>query len=271
MFKDAEDDYDLGRDLLGFDPPPPRSGLYQSPTQQSAQQGQPVLASPYAPSRSYSNDNTYNNQSALSPFSQAFPAGSSSGYNATSSPSRDRLPSSNSVSSMSSHPKGNRAPAPAALDLSPQREQTARRNPYDGLGYGTPSTSTEGRRVVTGLPGDRVSPQTSLLKRKTAYKQHVSQTSARPLPLPPGAQQTSHPRRSSYAPTSGIDPSEGPSRSYRNISQSSNSLASQGAYPVGERQPIPLSVPLSAVGDGRRRQESLAGQNMEPRHNTGPS
>lgn len=273
MFRDADDDtgsgdYDLGRDLLGFDPPPPRSGPYQNPPQSG---GQSSLASPYAPDRSRSYDNSNTNQSALSPFSQAFPIGSSSGLTSMASPNRDRLPSSNSVSSMSSQMKGNRAPAPAALDLSPNRDRTAKRNPYDGLGYGTPAQSTDGQRVLTDSSSSRVSNWARLADQMSADDQNVSQPSARPLPLPPGAQHSSQSRRSSYVPMAAVDPSEGPSRSYRNISQSSSSLAPQGAYIVGERQSIPPSVPLSAVGDGRRRQESLSGQSMAPCHTAGPS
>lgn len=157
MFRDAEDDtgsgdYDLGRDLLGFDPPPPRSGPPQPPP---AQSGQPVLRSPYEPNRSRSNENQHAAPTTSPPFMQSFPAGSCSGQNSITSPGRDRLQSSTSVSSMSSTLRGNRAPAPAALDLSPKRDQGAKRNQYDGLGHGTPST--EGRRVVTDSYLERVS------------------------------------------------------------------------------------------------------------------
>ena len=48
-------------------------------------------------------------------------------YGSMSSPHRERLGSSTSVASMSSTLRGNRAPAPAALDLSPKRKEAAAR------------------------------------------------------------------------------------------------------------------------------------------------
>ncbi|WWD19762.1 hypothetical protein CI109_104226 [Kwoniella shandongensis] len=71
------------------------------------------------------------------------------------SPQRERLASSASISSMSSTVRGRRAPAPAALDLSPRSE-----NRYGGLGLGQ---GGESRRIVT----------------------EPTRRSSRPLPHPP--------------------------------------------------------------------------------------
>jgi hypothetical protein len=140
MFRDAEDDagdqdYDLGRDLLSFNPPPARTynGL----------SGGSMLSSPYQPHAPRPPDQSY------APVTQSTYSQQSPG---ALSPGRDRLPSSNSMSSMSSTTKSRRAPAPAALNLSPRREV---RNPYEGLGHGVPSTET--RRVATEPVLERVS------------------------------------------------------------------------------------------------------------------
>lgn len=155
MFRDADDEtgsveYDFGGDLLNFDPPPPRTGPYEPPGQNGAIAQRPSYDS-YAPR---STDYPQTPSTGLSPYSNGFPSGPSTATTSLTSPGRDRMPSSTSATSMSSSMKGRRAPAPAALDLSPRREQAARRNPYDGLGYGTPST--EGRRVATDSFLERV-------------------------------------------------------------------------------------------------------------------
>jgi hypothetical protein len=129
-FRDAEEDardsgdYDMGKDLLAFNPPPPR--------------GYDSLSSPYR-------QRPFDQSNALSPNS----TGMSS---PATSPGRERLPSSNSITSMSSNTGGRRAPAPAALELSPRKERP--RNQYESLGHGVP---VEQRRVATEPPMDRVS------------------------------------------------------------------------------------------------------------------
>jgi hypothetical protein len=140
-FRDAEEedvrhsgDYDMGKDLLGFHPPPPRNHGYDP------------LSSPYRPS-----DPSYTSSPTRPPLSNGL---SSSGYSAAS-PGRERLPSSNSITSMSSNTGGRRAPAPAALELSPRKERPYTRNPYEGLGHGVPASET--RRVATEPILDRVS------------------------------------------------------------------------------------------------------------------
>lgn len=154
MFRDAEDegesgDYDLGRDLLAFDPPPPRTG----PQYPYPQHGSSSLASPY---RSSTLNPSSTPPSALSAYSNGLgPSADNPAGTGSASPRRDHLPSSSSVSSMSSALKGRRAPAPAALDLSPRRNEGSKRNQYEGLGYGTPLT--EGRRVMTDSMLDSVS------------------------------------------------------------------------------------------------------------------
>ncbi|WVQ84565.1 hypothetical protein IAT38_006719 [Cryptococcus sp. DSM 104549] len=98
-----------------------------------------------------------------------------------STPSRERLKSSTSVSSMSSAARGRRAPAPAALDLSPNTERTR----YGDVGLGHTGASGEGRRVVT----------------------EPAQRAARPLPHPPSQQSlqpTNHPSLPPSAYTSPI-------------------------------------------------------------------
>lgn len=141
-FRDAEEeevrhsgDYDMGKDLLGFHPPPPRNHGYDP------------LSSPYRPS-----EHQYTSSPARPPLSNGL---SSPGYSA-SSPGRERMPSSNSITSMSSNTGGRRAPAPAALELSPRKERPYTRNPYEGLGHGVPASET--RRVATEPILDRVSP-----------------------------------------------------------------------------------------------------------------
>ena len=67
---------------------------------------------------------------------------------------RERLPSSSSVSSMSSTQRGRRAPAPAALDLSPRsqrvlRDAAAVGDRYGSLGIGPAPGTSEGLRAVT--------------------------------------------------------------------------------------------------------------------------
>jgi hypothetical protein len=138
-FRDAEEedvrhsgDYDMGKDLLGFHPPPPRNHGYDP------------LSSPYRPS-----DPSYS--PTRPPLSDGL---NSSGYSA-SSPGRERMPSSTSITSMSSNTGGRRAPAPAALELSPRKERPYTRNPYEGLGHGVPASET--RRVATEPILDRVS------------------------------------------------------------------------------------------------------------------
>jgi hypothetical protein len=121
----------MGKDLLGFHPPPPRNDGYDP------------LSSPYRPS-----DPSYS--PTRPPLSNGF---NSSGYS-TSSPGRERMPSSNSITSMSSNTGGRRAPAPAALELSPRKERPYTRNPYEGLGHGVPASET--RRVATEPILDRV-------------------------------------------------------------------------------------------------------------------
>ena len=132
-FRDAEEDardsgdYDMSKDLLAFNPPPPRNHGYDS------------LSSPYRP-------RPLDQSHALSPNSTGLSS-------PATSPGRERLPSSNSITSMSSNTGGRRAPAPAALELSPRKERP--RNQYESLGYGVP---VEHRRVATEPPMDRVSP-----------------------------------------------------------------------------------------------------------------
>jgi hypothetical protein len=140
-FRDAEEedvrhsgDYDMGKDLLGFHPPPPRNHGYDP------------LSSPYRPS-----DPSDNSSPTRPPLSNGL---NSPGYSA-SSPGRERMPSSNSITSMSSNTGGRRAPAPAALELSPRKERPYTRNPYEGLGHGVPASET--RRVATEPILDRVS------------------------------------------------------------------------------------------------------------------
>lgn len=140
-FRDAEEedvrhsgDYDMGKDLLGFLPPPPRNHGYDP------------LSSPYRPS-----DPSYTSSPSRPPLSNG---PSSSGYSAAS-PGRERMPSSNSITSMSSNTGGRRAPAPAALELSPRMERSYTRNPYEGLGHGVPVSET--RRIATEPILDRVS------------------------------------------------------------------------------------------------------------------
>lgn len=151
MFKDADDeagsgDFDFGGDLLAFDPPPPRTG--PPPT------GPTLLSSPYESNRSRSDQ-----QASTPSFSNGMGTGSYSGQGmGRPEMERDRLVSSTSVSSMSSTLKGKRAPAPAALDLSPRRDQAAKRDPYSGLGYGhpTPSESLSSGPQVTRVSRDIV-------------------------------------------------------------------------------------------------------------------
>jgi hypothetical protein len=143
-FRDAEEedvrhsgDYDMGQDLLAFNPPPPRGGPDS-------------LSSPYQRLSARPSDQNMSS-TALSPLSNGM---GSSGSTATS-PGRERMPSSNSITSMSSNTGGRRAPAPAALELSPRKERQSTRNPYGDLGYGAPSSET--RRVTTEPMMDRVS------------------------------------------------------------------------------------------------------------------
>ncbi|RSH91395.1 hypothetical protein EHS25_009694 [Saitozyma podzolica] len=82
------------------------------------------------------------------------PSGSSFSPSA-STPSRDRLPSSSSMTSVGGSLRGRRAPVPAALDLSPSSEryrmeaiEETKYAPSRDLGLGA-STAPEGRRVVT--------------------------------------------------------------------------------------------------------------------------
>jgi len=147
-FRDAEEedvrhsgDYDMGKDLLGFHPPPARNHGYDP------------LSSPYRPS-----DQAYTASPARPPFSDAL---SSPGQPA-GSPGRERMPSSNSITSMSSNTGGRRAPAPAALELSPRKERSYTRNPYEGLGIGVPASET--RRVVTEPTLDRVRPSVAAFR-----------------------------------------------------------------------------------------------------------
>jgi hypothetical protein len=89
------------------------------------------------------------------------PSGSSFSPSA-STPSRDRLPSSSSMTSVGGSLRGRRAPVPAALDLSPSSEpyrmeaiEETKYAPSRDLGLGA-STAPEGRRVVTD-PVEQVS------------------------------------------------------------------------------------------------------------------
>nr|ODO04173.1 CMGC/DYRK/DYRK2 protein kinase [Cryptococcus depauperatus CBS 7855] len=83
------------------------------------------------------------------------PAGYSESSFQLRSPSRQRLLSSTSISSMSSSPRGRRAPAPAALDLSPGGERSRY---YAELGHGS-SYTPKNARVVTEPPLHFRSPQ----------------------------------------------------------------------------------------------------------------
>lgn len=133
MFRDADDegvsgDLDFARDLLAFDPPPPCSGPPPS--------GSNVLSDPYEASR-----RAHDPQIHTRHISNGVNAGPSTGQvGGSPGMERDRLASSTSVSSMSSTLKGRRAPAPAALDLSPRREQEVKQNPYSAIGHGYPPT-----------------------------------------------------------------------------------------------------------------------------------
>jgi hypothetical protein len=233
-FRDAEDengdqDYDLGRDLLAFNPPPARTGPNSGLSAGS------ILSSPYQPHAPRPPDQPYTPSSAMSSHHIGYGESPSS---SAAAPGRDRLPSSNSISSMSSA-TGRRAPAPAPLNLSPRREV---RNPYDGLGHGVPSTET--RRIATDpFPGRVSFPTPTLLTdQRSVYD-------PRPLPLPPGAGASTSTTHRTYS---------------REPSYNSNRTGP--ATPLDP--PTTASVPLSAVGDRHTIEgsPSRSYRNLQPGH-----
>ena len=249
-FRDAEEedvrhsgDYDMGKDLLGFHPPPPRNHGYDP------------LSSPYRPSE-------YTSSPTRPPLSNGL---GSSGYSA-SSPGRERMPSSNSITSMSSNTGGRRAPAPAALELSPRKERPYTRNPYEGLGHGVPASET--RRVATEPILDRV----SLLYLGAVILADVQMPSGRDLrplpqpPLPPGASANTldQPYESR--------PPDVPSRSYLRQSTQPLGLSDPSRARTTSTSAMPLSIPLSAVGERHRITSSSSGQDLQPaQQSRGPS
>ncbi|ORY31673.1 hypothetical protein BCR39DRAFT_88836 [Naematelia encephala] len=252
QFMDAVGDEDRGyADLLGFEPPPPRYAP-QPPSLQSPYEHQQPFASQYShrsppapdlltPSRSYLPSNT----------------GGTARNVDFGSPPRERLPSSASMSSMSATLGGRRAPAPAALDLSPRTERVVREtaaanesNRYSklgGLGFGAPPTSqTEGRRIVTDPLWD--------------------QRATRPLPVPPQAthRPIPHHHPATDLPTSPSFPSGTvpPHRSSVAASQHRPSYSTASSAPQIPMSPsMPTTVPLSAVGYGRigMREANISG------------
>ena len=146
---DAEGDdgrrgsFDLRTEMMGFEPPPPRT----MPQYQHAHQ---YRSPPQPPSGDYTSVQ-------LGP--RTPPQDPASSLNLRQSP-RDRLSSSTSMSSVTSA-RGRSAPAPAALDLSPQSERRLKQaaavgmgqDTYAamrGLGYGqAPGYGLDSRRAVT--------------------------------------------------------------------------------------------------------------------------
>ena len=108
-------------------------------------------------------------------------------------PSRDLLISSASVSSMSSALKGRRAPAPAALDLSPRAERSMQEQVEQGRygtvgGLGHVRSTSDSRRVVTDTNVDRVS---LTIRVPILNAQSTSHRLSRPLPVVPNSRASS--------------------------------------------------------------------------------
>ncbi|OCF77636.1 CMGC/DYRK/DYRK2 protein kinase [Kwoniella mangroviensis CBS 8886] len=116
--------------------PGPSSPRYRQTSQPG--QGYPD----YSLQPAYTPWTTQPNLSPNNPYS-TMPPSLSPAHTLQHPPSRERLTSSTSNSSFTSTLKGRRAPAPAALDLSPRRDDR-----YGGLGMGL-EPSPESRRVVT--------------------------------------------------------------------------------------------------------------------------
>ncbi|WWC91879.1 uncharacterized protein L201_006828 [Kwoniella dendrophila CBS 6074] len=119
----------------------PSSPRYRQTSQQSAGYTDYNYQSAYSTWNSQSQSSQQNYGSEI-PY-PSIPSALSPAHTLRSPRSRERLASSTSTSSISSTLKGRRAPAPAALDLSPRREER-----YGGLGLGL-GPSSDSRRVVT--------------------------------------------------------------------------------------------------------------------------
>ncbi|WRT70072.1 uncharacterized protein IL334_007066 [Kwoniella shivajii] len=142
-----------------MNPQPPDPGSSSSPYRQSSQRGggyPDVASKPAYPawtaSPSHRNHDNQNQNHIQNHNSNIYPPAhsSQSPRNVLQQiPSRERLTSSTSNSSLSSTLKGKRAPAPAALDLSSRREEK-----YGGLGlgFGHTTDTRRARRASRPLP-----------------------------------------------------------------------------------------------------------------------
>ena len=157
---------------------------------------------------------------------------------------RDRLISSSSLTSMSSTPRGKRAPAPAALDLSPRAEREPPQRQQMALGLGNAPTIHEPqRRAVTDTSIQAVS---NVLGRDEQVSvdslQTAGQRASRPLPQVP-----SHPPLRSVSNT--ISPRGAPpnNQDERLDGGPGDSRYSSPAVSVPSLPQSP-AVPLSAFG-----------------------
>ncbi|WVW86336.1 hypothetical protein I302_108380 [Kwoniella bestiolae CBS 10118] len=123
---------------------PPDPGPSSPRYRQASQGGQGY--SDFSLRPAYTSWTTQQNSSPYNSYS-AMPPSLSPAHTLQNPPSRERLTSSTSNSSLTSTLRGRRAPAPAALDLSPRRGDDR----YAGLGMGH-GPSAESRRVVTEPP-----------------------------------------------------------------------------------------------------------------------
>jgi hypothetical protein len=123
--------------------------------------GSTIDMSPSLPHRQQSSNSVHPDTLAMPPpsFSKnstTFISSQSDANSTLTTPPRERLPSSASMSSIGGSLRGRRAPAPAALDLSPRSERlvrsdaTIRKEKYGALGgLGAPVGLHPTRRVVT--------------------------------------------------------------------------------------------------------------------------
>lgn len=156
---EGDDSFDFRAQLMdSFDPPPPRSmaaattvpvhpfrTAQPQPQHQPQPHSTPATKSPMIPTSPYSS--------------------SSYAYPSLTTPPRERMITSGSNASFSPTLRGNRAPAPAALDLSPKSDRSMRNDGksdfgrYGSLadiGLGAPPGNVETRRIVTE-PAETVS------------------------------------------------------------------------------------------------------------------